>query len=317
MKPLIAFLLVLFNMPLAEAQINFVPNPSFEDTVYCPYGVDQMDACLGWASYRNSPDYFNACGTNGFSVPNATWGYQFANSGVAFAAVGTYRRINSSSGPNYREVIGTSLSTALQIGTKYYFSFYAVRADSLIFTGFSSNNLGVKFLTNSYSKISPIPINNFSHLKFDSILFDSVNWTKISGSFIADSNYNHIAIGNFYNDILTDTFSTILNPEFALYYVDDVCVSTDSIYNNTWTGIINIKKEDNLIWPNPSTSYINFSFSEDYDELQVVDVHGRIIIAESNISRKGRIEIGFLFSGVYFLIIKNSHHISSIKIVKL
>jgi hypothetical protein len=40
MKPLIAFLLVLFNLPLAEAQINLVPNPSFEDTVYCPFGLD-------------------------------------------------------------------------------------------------------------------------------------------------------------------------------------------------------------------------------------------------------------------------------------
>ena len=35
MRPFITFLLLLFNLPQAEAQINLVPNPSFEDTLNC------------------------------------------------------------------------------------------------------------------------------------------------------------------------------------------------------------------------------------------------------------------------------------------
>ncbi len=69
MRPFIAFLLVLFNLPLAEAQINLVSNPSFEDTVSCLFGLDQIGAAVGWSNFNGSCDYYNRWANNYFNVP--------------------------------------------------------------------------------------------------------------------------------------------------------------------------------------------------------------------------------------------------------
>ncbi|MBK7886086.1 MAG: hypothetical protein IPJ86_01900 [Bacteroidetes bacterium] len=210
-------LIVLYCSSPAWGQVNLVPNPSFEDTVVCPQFLDQMDACLGWSSYRNSPDYYNACSpVSGITTPNTSFGFQYANSGLAYVGVATYRKNNSPTGNNYREYIGSELTTQLQIGTKYYFSFFTVSAEKNPI-GFFSNNIGLRFFTNFYSLLNPAPLDNFAHIKLDSLLTDTVNWLKISGSFIADSNYNYISVGNFYDSQQTDTL--IFNPFQMLHII--------------------------------------------------------------------------------------------------
>lgn len=59
MRTFIAFLLMLFNLLLAEAQVNLVANSSFEDTVFCPIVFDNMQDVQVWSSFGNSADYFN------------------------------------------------------------------------------------------------------------------------------------------------------------------------------------------------------------------------------------------------------------------
>jgi hypothetical protein len=71
-----------------------------------------------------------------------------AHSGSAFCGVVTYFKGNSVLSNNYREFIGAQLLNSLQIGTKYYFSFYAVSAQNNG-VGFFSNNIGLRFFTNS------------------------------------------------------------------------------------------------------------------------------------------------------------------------
>lgn len=63
------------------AQVNLVPNPSFEDTVSCPNYANQIDKAVGWHASRNTPDYFNGCDwlTSNQSVPNNFRGYQYAH----------------------------------------------------------------------------------------------------------------------------------------------------------------------------------------------------------------------------------------------
>ncbi|MBK7964032.1 MAG: hypothetical protein IPK10_01055 [Bacteroidetes bacterium] len=85
MKKYLLLLLCIFYLQKATAQLNLVPNPSFEDTVYCPFGTDQLDACANWLNFCNSPDYFNACSNPAFGVPNSVFGYQYAHTGNAYA----------------------------------------------------------------------------------------------------------------------------------------------------------------------------------------------------------------------------------------
>jgi hypothetical protein len=276
MKYLLFFFLLIASRN-AFAQLNLVPNPSFEDTVYCPFGTNQIDACANWLNFGNSPDYFNACNPFGMSVPNSVFGFQYAHSGNAMAGIGTYRKKLSPNGPNYREFIGNALTLPCQIGTKYYLSFYTNWSGNLLM---ASNNIGLKLSTVPFDSCCKPPLNNFAIIRTDSVLADTLNWVRIQGSFIADSAYQYVMIGNFYVDSLTDTltFAPFGFYDAAYYYVDDVCITTDSIFNQTWTSLPKYQKPVNYtIWPNPSngTFYINSCLRQ--EDLILTDIMGRRI----------------------------------------
>ncbi|MBK6984616.1 MAG: hypothetical protein IPH32_07590 [Bacteroidetes bacterium] len=124
-----------------------------------------------------------------------------------------------------------------------------------------SNNIGVRFsVGNSGFNIH----NNNADINFNTIVSDSVNWTKLTGSFIPDSSYNYITIGNFYNNINTQLIN--LNNDVdksAYYYIDDICLSTDSIYAGTWTYTEEPERNINFlkIYPNPSNGEININLN--------------------------------------------------------
>jgi len=309
----IAFL--LFICSNSFAQFNLVPNPSFEDTVYCPLFLTQIDAADGWSSYRNSPDYFNACGPIGLNVPDAIFGYQQANSGNAYIGLVTYYKRNSFDGGNYREYAGVNLINPLQIGIKYYISFYAVLAER--YTGFASDNLGLRFFTNSFSLTNPAPVDNISNLRFDSTLVDSINWTRVSGNFIADSNYQYLCIGNFYDFLNTDTLIITPSMTVAYYFVDDVCVSTDSMYNQTWTGLQKIDRNNIKIWPNPTSDFLLFQTVKNIREIQIFDCSSRLVKSVKINAREGKIDLRELIDGMYFASFRSEKTISVHKFLKL
>lgn len=87
------FLLLLFFASVGNDQINLVPTPSFEDTVSCPSFIDNM-LVQNWSSFGNIPDYYFGCSTTGMIVPNAVFGFQYANIGKAFCGVITYLKGN-------------------------------------------------------------------------------------------------------------------------------------------------------------------------------------------------------------------------------
>lgn len=113
---------MLFILPQAKAQINFVPNPSFEDTVICPQFLDNMPDVQDWSSFGNSADYFNSCSAV-MNVPNAVFGFQPSHSGSAYCGVVTYFKGNSVLSNNYREFIGVHLLNSLQIEQNTIFHF--------------------------------------------------------------------------------------------------------------------------------------------------------------------------------------------------
>ncbi|MBK9638300.1 MAG: T9SS type A sorting domain-containing protein [Bacteroidetes bacterium] len=314
MRPLLVFFVMLFNMPLLKAQLNLVPNPSFEDTVSCPLGLDNMQEVLGWTSFGNSADYFNGCSIS-MNVPNTPFGFQSSHSGNAFCGVINYWKGNSFLTNNYREFIGVQLVNSLQVGTKYYFSFYAVSAQSNSI-GYFSNNIGLRFFTNSYSKTNPAPLDNFAHIKLDTLLTDTVNWLKISGSFIADSSYQYVSIGNFYDYLNTDTLVYLTFPQCAYSYIDDVCVSTDSLYNETWTGLQNIEPSEVQIFPNPVQDYFQFKSIHKIDEIIIYDSRGRWIKSELVNSTEGRINMGSISDGIYVALFRKEKSISVHKFLK-
>ena len=307
MKKLI-LLILTFACTFCNAQINLVPNPSFEDTVGCPIGGLVVDYAVGWHSYKLTPDYFNNCNSTVVGVPSNYMGFQHARTGVAYAGFITI----SFGSMNNKEIIGAQLNQQMQVGQTYYVSFYVNRAYNPAtfynYNNLATNKIGVRFSTISYPNFwtEPIPINDTAHVYTNTIITDTVNWVKISGTFTADSAYNYIAIGNFFTDSLTSRIQLDSIASFAYYYVDDICVSTDSNYCDSISGITNIDfKNPMKIFPNPLQSELNiegigFTCIEIYDDI------GKMVFEKKFIDAiyRTKIQLPNLCKGLYAVKIK-------------
>jgi hypothetical protein len=317
--------LFFFICSVGMGQTNLVLNGSFEDTAYCVSGPTQIQAASGWVSYADSPDYFNPCTSNSdVSVPNNWGGYQQPASGNAYCALATYF---SGSFPNIREFMGSALSAPLSIGTKYFVSFKVnLSISSTIWVNCATNNIGAGFTTNPYQwSTNPLAVNNNPKVYSSSIITDTLNWVQIFGSFVADSAYQYIVLGNLFDDANTDTLiidsgtSTSCN---AYYFIDDVCVSTDSSFaaNYIYTAIQEEPLKDNFnIYPNPVTDYFtidNHLLNEPYD-LIIYNTLGQKLYEEKNISTDTKtINVNHFTKGLLIINIKSKNQSINYKLLK-
>ena len=310
------FLLIgLLSTDQLRGQVNLVPNPSFEDTVFCPSGTNQLEASQNWKNFGNSPDYYNICtGFDNLGYPdNYGLGYQIAHSGHAMIGIGTYVTPGAG-GPNYREFVGAQLLSSLTIGVKYYFSFY-LNFSHTENVSIASDKLGLRLSTQLFDSCCPPPVDNFAHIYIDTIISDSISWVRISGSIISDSSYNYVSIGNFFEDSQTDTLNTSSFPAFSYYYIDDVCVTLDSSYNNTWTSIHQVNKSDVRIYPNPvsSTCIITSNENDSYDLYSSL---GQLIRVIPIVKGENALDFSNLSSGIY-LLKPQSYKQKSVTFIKL
>jgi hypothetical protein len=290
---------ILLTCNIATAQINLVPNPSFEDTLRCPIGVPDLDGvCKDWISFKGTPDYFNNCSSNvGFNNP---WGYQSAHTGQAFASLLGY----SCGTPNWKEHLGVPLITQLTTGVKYYISFFVSLAYTYLYANVACNKIGATVTTYQYYDPSCLHLlPNSSIIYSNTIITDTISWIKISGSLIADSNYKYIIIGNFFDNNNTDTILLPYEviPQDCIYYIDDVCVTTDSIYNETWTGLQNLNYEgiNLIVYPNPVTNTLYIDGLTIIDKAEVYDLNGKLLLPKQLNTKQ--IDISPLAKGIYFI----------------
>lgn len=304
---IIAFLICHVLVLTTVAQVNLVPNPSFEDTVFCPWVNSQLEACSLWQNFGNTPDYFNSCDW-AMNVPNTPFGFQHANSGVGMAGIIIYNNPNAPSGPNYRETIGIALNHSLQINEKYYFSFFTNFSNTPNLS-IASNNIGLKFSTVDFDSCCPPHIDNFAHCFSSVIITDSINWSQISGSFIADSAYSYVMIGNFFDDTSTDTLQIGQYPSDAYYFIDDVCVTTDSVYNQTWTHLpIILQQNDDIKLQLTSNSLKLVSINKPIDFVSMYNTLGQQVFNERNInSNEFIILTDRLISSTYIITVYTSN----------
>ena len=301
MKKIWKYFLMLISMNV-NAQ-NLVPNPSFEDTVSCPDLLTQINKATGWMSFSKTPDYFNSCSPGNaqvpVSVPHNIWGDQSAFSGNGYVGLVAYK----AGATNGREYVGAQLIEPLVIGQRYYVAFFVSSAFGYLQNQFPSsacNNLGAKFTTTIHSEADPLYPNNFAQVSDTSIIADTINWVKISGSFIADSNYNFISIGNFFDDFHTSTtlMGNLLND--AYYYVDNIILTTDS----SLIGVLPVEKNKSeiLVFPNP-TSNILIIAGNDISYFEIFDLMGRKIevpIIKLNDSHY-QVDLNFLSEEIYMI----------------
>jgi hypothetical protein len=311
----IIFLLIT---PFLFAQQNLVTNPSFENIYYCPDNNGELNHSMGWIEI-NTADLFDTCATpmSEVGIPNNTMGHQFPLSGHAYAGFISY----TVGAPTYREYVCQKLPVSLTIGQKYYVSFNVCLGE---YAGCASNKLGILFTNRTLSDSEYWPanpfMNNFAHFYINNIITDSLQWTKINGSFIADSAYQYFLIGNFFDDNNTDTihdnyFNTSYD-KVAYYFLDDIYVGIDSL-----TNIEPYKTESVIkIFPNPATNELTVDYAlTNKCNFELYNMLGakRKVVALDCASQTKEIDLTDIDSGLYFysVVDRNGNRIKTGKLI--
>lgn len=269
---------------------NLVPNPSFEDFYNCPQTGGAWQQVVGWDSpFTTSADYFNACAPpNPAGVPFNQLGWQQAAHGDAYMGVGTCD-------PNttYRELIHAELTQPLQIGVPVHLCFKAAvggfgitSTNSSIYT---CKGIGMKFFVNmpadlvewdAYFQVAP----NSAAIYLDVVPTDTAIWYVVSGSYIPDSAYTHIVIGNFfdaqYSEVtVLDSTGYGVSP-FAYMFVDDVAVSYDPLICAIGEGWGEAQDVTFSAYPNPFTERCTVEVPDRPGAalaVELVDAMGRVV----------------------------------------
>lgn len=319
LKILLTLLITNYSFLIVNGQ-NLVPNPSFEDTAYCPTTLADLSATIFWtAPTIGSPDYFNVCNSGDANVPNNIFGTQSALSGNAYIGISVY---DTQDVYSYREYVQIQLQQQLNSGQEYFMVFYVSLAD---FNDYGIQELGAYFSASQTNNTTMDTTLSFTpQIEFnDGFITDKINWTKISGSFIATGNENYLLIGNFNRKQSTSaTQVSTTNVNYAYYFIDNICVSTDSSYcaNYIYTGLQEESLKDNFnIYPNPVADYFTINYdllNEPYD-LFIYNTLGQKLYEEKNITGKSKtIDATPFNKGILFLNVKSKNQSINYKLFK-
>jgi gliding motility-associated-like protein len=243
-------ILCFFLLGIAsKAQVNLVPNGSFEEYSDCPLSQDEVYKCIGWQKPNIcTTDYCHVCAPTfpgGVTVPNYFMGYQWPYHGQAYMGIGSYVL----SSPVSVEYIQCKLTDSLQALHRYRLTFYVSLGD---YSVYAINSFG-----GVVSKIQAIcapdctPSTLIPQVKFSGHVTDTMNWIKVSGEFIALGGEQWLTIGRFdYNGIGNVSLLPVVpdtNPffpeEYCYYLVDSV-----SLYDvSTTADLVNLP---NVFTPN-------------------------------------------------------------------
>jgi OOP family OmpA-OmpF porin len=243
---------------------NLVMNPSFEEYWICPTNTANVKDCKYVFDPQcvnepleclSSSDYYNTCAPAGsnVSVPNSFTGFQLPKSGDGFVGSG----IHDTTG--YREYVQLKLAAPLITNNFYNFSFYINLADCSHVTTYA---VGVKFVSDSVLFLNQYlwEIMEADWMNDENnYITDTVNWTKLEGTYQASGGEQWVIVGIFYPEKHVPVM--IINPiadsswhHFGYYYYDDFNVevlplnlpnvftpNNDGV-NDTWFTNGNIKE---------------------------------------------------------------------------
>jgi hypothetical protein len=252
---------------------NLVPNPGFENYTGCQINSVNFDSIQYWRNPTNgSPDYFKACA----NVVPSNWAcYQYPHSGNCY--VGLVIK-NSGCCTEWREYIQSPLISPLVIGQLYRLSMYTNLSN---FVGnYGSSSIAALFTTYplTYNSNYAIPITPQAVNDSADYVTDTLDWKLIQMTFIADSNYSYVTIGNFLTDSLT-TYVLVQNTSYprAYFLLDDI-----SLNRMGETNIVEFNKLSSIsIYPNPTTSNSTLTFTypsiSAKKEIIIYSIHGKEI----------------------------------------
>lgn len=224
-KTIFFFLLLPF---VSFGQTNLVPNPGFEDSVYCAFTAGTYRPALWFSPTYGTPDYYNvtSSGNNGcMDDAPSNWGggqysnirgFQLPHTGVAYSGLG----IDGS------EFLSIHLNDSLKTGKNYVVSFYASLAEA---SGAGIDSLSFCFrrdsLTTGYTQINLFydSLQVVAGSQDGSCIIDTAGWVLLRDTFIASGGEIYMIFGNFQYYLSQPQYCTLDStlPQGSYYYFDD------------------------------------------------------------------------------------------------
>lgn len=289
------YLIVFFSFYYFIKGQNLVQNPSFEDTLHCPNGGNQIFNAQYWTNpSTGSPDYLNSCATccgGSIGVPNNGAGSQVARTGVAYGGIYTYNPVN-------REYLQNLLLTALIGNHKYLVSFYVSLAD---YPEYSTNTIGVYFSPNAVSNPTSqiLPYTPQIQNKSSNPLTDKNNWMLIQDTLYAVGGEKYMIIGNFEPDSLSDTLNVgpFTGVPSSYYYVDDI-----SVIDYGPMGVQDYNYKSSIsVYPNPNMGIFRLQSQQEIGSISIYNTLGELLLQQNIKENATSIDIASKPSGIYFL----------------
>ena len=304
----------------AKAQINLVPNYSFEEFDTCPYRPSGIDPfCQDWftpmfyldpafnpanPNIYGSSDYYNTCSNQSFSIPGNLFGYQSVRTGDAYAGFGLLGVFHPPNYPytNYKEYIEVELISDLKKGREYCVEFYYSVSQY-----HNYHNISIEALiTDTLVKRMPDCLLMLKEIHAVAQISESLpitpdtnNWIKVSGSFIAKGGEKYITIGNFQNtDYIWNSGHYVYVDDVKLWYCDE-----DTMLNHVDSMIV-----PNVFTPNDDGYNDKFEFKnqEQWEyETQIFNRWGHLIFDNSKSENwDGYLNGVQATPGVYYYVIR-------------
>jgi len=221
LRYLIFILSLFYCVEEAFAQINLVPNPSFEQLSQCPTSLSQLEYASFWFQPTDgtqfNPDLFSMCCTNTNCGHINSKGVQSSRTGNSHTGAVYFVDFFTS-----REFIEVKLLDSLNMSKSYCIKFYVSLADN---SSYATSNFGVYLSEDSCLSSNAIPsyvaqIQNIS----SNVISSKTNWIPIELEYLADGKEIFITIGGFEPDSTSNTIFIGGTTTYAYYYIDDVSV---------------------------------------------------------------------------------------------
>jgi hypothetical protein len=203
---------------------NYVKNGSFEDYYSC-YLPNHIGVAKGWRTIDSSlygpQQFLSTCYPN---VPYNGFGFQWPRTGenlcgASFLCEGTLCSVSGDRG-----YIRNRLKSNLIQGKIYCVKFYVNINNN---SQYGIDGFGAYFGDDSIDTITVVskpliylipqitnPTNN--------IITDTLNWTIVTGTFVANGTEKHLIIGNFKSDAFTNKIQ--IDTSYSPHVFTDVCI---------------------------------------------------------------------------------------------
>jgi gliding motility-associated-like protein len=323
-------------------QQNLVYNGDFEEYSSCPDNISvpseipyQIEKCIGWtAPTYGTSDYFNECAMDFFlsgqvfqppfsAICQTCFGCQPSFNGKGYLGFGAASYSGGSGSDGYNgimwwEYVSGKLIEPLIAGEKYKYSMEISLSEV---SDLMVSEIGVYISNNEVHTLNTASLNLEPQLIFlDSNFFnDTVNWIHLETEFLADGGEQFITIGNFKDNITTDTLRRIpinMGQMSTYIFVDDVriekVIEIDSINSKPISNVFTPNNDGiNDVWIFPS--------SFENEKISILNRWGNLVF-ESSISPNfwnGKDSNGNICKeGTYFYKTSNSNKSGFIQLVR-